>query len=178
MSLVEKRYAEALVDISFEQNAIEAYQEDLRLAADAYSNQADFRDFLLNPGIKADLKQSVLQKIFADKLRPEVLNFLMLLVEKGRISYLPDISKEFINLADEKRSILHMTILSPFPLDEVQINKLTGKFGALYNSSSVKADVKIDKDLIGGVRVIIGDKVIDGTAAGRLKALQEALVKR
>lgn len=175
MSLVEKRYAEALVSLSFEQNAIDLYQEDLGLAAKAYAEQADFRNFLLSPEIKTAIKQDTIRKIFADKLKQEVVNFLLLLVEKGRISYLPDIYKEFVDQADEKRNILHMIIVAPFPLDEVQIRKLTGKFGALYNSSSVKADIKLDKSLIGGVRIIIGDKVIDGTVAGQLKALRDVL---
>jgi F-type H+-transporting ATPase subunit delta len=175
MSLVEKRYAEALVKISFEQNAIDVYQEDLGLVAAEYSQLADFRAFLLSPEIKTDMKQNTLQQIFAGRLRPEVVNFLMLLVEKGRIRYLPEIYREFVDLADEKRSILHMTIVSPFPLDEVQIGKITGKYRALYNSSSVKANIKLDKSLIAGVKVIIGDKVIDGSAAGQLKALQDIL---
>ena len=176
MSLVEKRYAEALADLAFDHNLIDLYQENLSLVTVAYSEQPDFKDFLLSPEIKTILKQDTLQKIFSGELQQEVINFLMLLVQKGRISYLPAIYKEFVDLADEKRNILHMTIVTPFLLDEVQINKITGKFRALYNSSSVKADIKLDKSLIGGVKVIIGDKVIDGTTAGRLKALQAILV--
>ena len=68
-----------------------------------------------------------------------------------------------------------MAILSPFPLDTPQIDRITEKFRSLHGAASVKAEVKVDTSLIGGVKVVIGDKVTDGTAAGRLKALKELL---
>lgn len=177
MALVEKRYAEALVDLSVEQAAIEQYMGDLGSFAAAYREMPEFKAFLLNPEAEKPIKKDALRKIFGRSLRNEVLNFLMLLVDKDRIKHIPGIYDEFVKQADAKRNVLHIKIISASPLDSTQIERITGKYGAAYRSAAVKTDVEIDPGVIGGVKVIIGDKVIDGTVKGRLKALREELIK-
>jgi len=176
MSVIEKRYAEALIDIAILNNSMDLYVTDLHTAVSAYSDSPELQSILLNPGVAVENKLAALNNIFTGKLNPAILNFIKLLVEKGRIQYLPAILREFSDIADEKRNILHMTIISPFPLDELQIKRLTEKYRKLHGSASVKAEFRLDKSLLGGIKVVIGDKVIDGTTAGKLKALKDVLV--
>lgn len=178
MSVIEKRYAQALLDIAVQNGMIELYVSDLNAAVSAYSENPELQSYLLNPGVTADNKLAALNNIFAGKLNQEILNLLKLLVEKGRIKCLPAIFKEFADIADEKRNILHMTIISPFPLDELQVKRLTEKYRNLHGSASVKTEFRLDKSLLGGIKVVIGDKVIDGTTAGKLKALKDVLVEK
>jgi F-type H+-transporting ATPase subunit delta len=177
MPILEKRYAEALVDISVQNNDIDAYQKDLEAISDAFSNMPDFKSFLLNPETDVETKKSILQKIFKNNVKDEVLHLILLLIDKARIKFLPGIFEEFVRLADEKRSILNMRIISAVPLSQLQLDELNEKFRKLYNASSVKTSVETDASLIGGVKVIIGDKLIDGTVKGMLKNLQYALLK-
>jgi ATP synthase, F1 delta subunit len=178
MSVIEKRYAQALLDIVAQNGLIELYVSDFYTAVSAYSENPEFQSYLLNPSVTVENKLTALNNIFAGKLNQEILNLLKLLVEKGRIKYLPAIFKEFSDIADEKRNILHMTIISPFSLDELQVKRLTEKYRKLHGSASVKADLRLDKSLLGGIKVVIGDKVIDGTTAGKLKALKDVLVEK
>ena len=64
MSLVEKRYAEALLDIAIEQNAIDAFLQDLKAFADIYSGEPEFKAFLLNPKNETTIKKSCCKKSF------------------------------------------------------------------------------------------------------------------
>ncbi|KNY28511.1 F0F1 ATP synthase subunit delta [Pseudobacteroides cellulosolvens] len=175
MPLIDKRYAEALVEIADNANAIDEFQHELVEIIGIYKDQQDFRLFLNNPEVKIDTKKETLKSIFSKDLRPEILNFLLLLLDKDRIKHLPGINDEFIKLADIKRNTLNMTIISAAELDELQITKIKEKYGKLYSATSVKASVEIDQSLIGGVKVKIGDKVIDGSVKGRLESIKELL---
>ncbi|MCX7921025.1 MAG: F0F1 ATP synthase subunit delta [Clostridia bacterium] len=177
MPLVERRYAEALVGISEKEGKIEEYQQEFQSIVDIFNNQQDFRLFLLNPEIKTEVKKGFVEKIFKNSIRPEMTSFLMLLLDKGRIKLLPTILDEFTRLADKKKNTLSMTIISAVELDESQISKIKEKYREVYQARQVKADVEIDSSVIGGVKVKIGDKVIDGTVKGRLDSLRELLVK-
>lgn len=177
MPLVEKRYAEALVNISVERNMIEQHQKELGLAADLYKSNEDLRNFLLNPKTDVNARKDLLRSAFAGRMQDEVLGLLLLLLDKGRIKYLQGIYEEFVRLAEEKQNILSMDIMAAAPLEDRQIEGIREKFRKLYKASSVKASVIIDKSLVGGVRVRIGDKLMDGSIKGRLKELQEILLK-
>lgn len=175
MPLVEKRYAEALVDIAAQAAALDEYQQQLGTIAGLFGGQPEFRVFLLNPEVKSEDKKRAIKSIFSGKIENELFNFLMLLIDKGRIGYLKGISREFEKLADERKNVLNMTIISALPLDKDQIDQISEKYRKLYNAYSVKAVVETDKGLIGGVKVKIGDKVIDGSVKGRIEGLKELL---
>lgn len=177
MSLVEKRYAEALVKISAEKDMIRQHQQELALVADLYGRQDDLRNFLLNPRVGKDAKKDFLRGIFSGKLENEVLNLLLLLLDKGRIKHLQGINEEYARLADERLNVLDMNIRTAVPLDADQIKNISEKFRKLYSASTVKTAVIIDESLVGGVRITIGDKLLDGSIKGRLKELQEILLK-
>lgn len=177
MSLIEKRYAEALVDISVQKGMIDAYQEEFKDLVDLYNTHSDLKLLLINPQIKAEAKKELITKLYKNKMKTELLNFVLLLIDKGRIKFLPSILDEYIQLANKHKNILDMTIISAAPLEDTQINALKEKYKALYNSSAVKANIEVDSSLIGGVKVRIGDKVIDGTVKGRLDSLKQLIIE-
>ena len=175
MSLIERRYAEALIDISVENGAIDGYQQEFQNVVDVYNKEQELKFFLLNPRVNTDAKKDVLKKVFSDSVNSNVVNFLMLLLDKGRAKFLPGILEEFIRLADKKKNILNMTIISAAPLKDAQIDEIKEKYMKIYNASSVKVNVEVDESLIGGVKVKIGDRVVDGSIKGRLESLKELL---
>ncbi len=177
MPLVEKRYAEALIKISAEKDKIAQHQQELGMVADIYGSQPDFRDFLLNPKTDIEARRGLVRGAFKGRIEDEVLNFILLLLDKGRIKFLQGVYEEYVRLAEEKQNILSIDILSAAPLEGRQVDGIAEKFRRLYNASSVKASVVIDGSLVGGVRVRIGDKLMDGSIKGRLKELQEILLK-
>lgn len=176
MSLVDRRYAEALVEISIQKNKIQSYQEELKGIVSIYNSQLDLKLLFINPQVKTEVKKEIAEKLFGNQIDSDLLNFLKLLFDRGRIKFLPSIADEFNKLADKHKNVLSMTIIASAPLDEKQINSIKEKYRKLYNATSVNASNEIDTSLLGGVKVRIGDKVIDGTVKGRLEALRQVLV--
>lgn len=175
MPLVDKRYAEALIKVSVEKNAIDLYQNELEAVSIIFRNESELQAFLFNPKNSVDTKKAALSAIFGSKLQQELVNMLFLLLDKGRISRLSGIYQEFVKLADEKRNILNITIMTAIPINQKQIDSISEKFRKLYNSSSVKTDLIVDSTLVGGVKVAIGDKLYDGSIKGKLSRLQSIL---
>jgi len=175
MPLVERRYAGAFLDIALSKGDIDSFQSELDELTVFFNSQEEFRLFLLNPEVRTETKKAVVKKALSNSLKAETVNLIMLLLDKGRIGHLPGIYEEFVRLADKKKNILNMTIISASELDKTHIDKIKAKYAAHYNSSMVKAEVKVDRELIGGVRVVIGDRVIDDTLKGRLESLKEVL---
>ncbi len=177
MPLVEKRYAEALVSLSIQHSCIDDIQAQLGSIVYTFNTEPTFKSFLLNPEIKTDVKKDAVKNILSGKIRNEILNFLMLLLDKGRIRYLPGMLAEYTALADKMRNVLNMQIISAVPLDAIQSNRITEKYRQMYNASAVKVEAIVDTSVIGGVKVVLGDKVIDGTVKGRLKELERLLIE-
>lgn len=173
MPLIERRYAEALVGISSERETLEEYQNELHSIVDIYDNQFEFRLFLLNPEIRTDTKKKFLQETFEGRINDKLLNFLMLLLDKDRVKLLPGILDEFTRLVDRQRNILSIKIISAIPLEKAQVMDIEEKYKAMYGAGAVKSITQTDMELIGGVKVIIGDKVYDRTIKGRLASLKE-----
>lgn len=173
MSIVETRYAKALVDISMQKNQVDLFRENLKLVVKYIETYPDIVSMLNDITIESATKKGMLQKIFAQEVENDILSFLMLLVDKGRTKYIKAIQKEFNRIADEQNNILNITIASALPLQENEVNDIKLKFQKLYNASSVKAEVKFNKSLIGGVQVKVGDWLYDGTLKNSLEDLRK-----
>jgi F-type H+-transporting ATPase subunit delta len=175
MPLVDKRYAEALINVSVEKNAIDLYQNELTAVSDIFRNESGLQAFLLNPKNSVDTKKAAITAILGGRIQQELMNMLFLLLDKSRISRLSGISREYMRMADEKRNILNITIMTAIPIDYKQVDSISEKFRKLYNSSSVKAELEVDSTLVGGVKVAVGDKLYDGSVKGKLSRLQSIL---
>jgi F-type H+-transporting ATPase subunit delta len=93
------------------------------------------------------------------------------------MNIVPQIYQQFIRLALERANILEVKIISAVPLEDRQIEAIKEKFGKMFNASAVKEIITVDSSLIGGVKVIIGDKVFDGSIKGRIDSLKELVSK-
>lgn len=176
MPLVDKRYAEALVDAAQSKDTIDSVQEDLKVFAESYIMSGELRNFFHSPEIGKEEKKGALKTIFAGS-SDILLPFLLLLIDKGRLESLPGIYREYVEIADKRKKILHLDIRTAAALEDTQLTRLKEKYKKEYNSADVKATVTIDPGLLGGVVVKIGDRVIDASIKGRLQGLKEATVK-
>jgi F-type H+-transporting ATPase subunit delta len=177
MPLVENRYADALADIAVKSGNIELFKEQARLILSLYDTQEDLKTLLTSHEVDSTVKKNIIKSIFKDNTRNELVNFLLLLVDKGRVSHLPGIIKEFEKMANDRSNVLTMKIISASPLEDKQINRIKEKYRNIYNAVSVSADIKVDSSLLGGVKVVVDDKVFDGTVKGRLEELRKMIVK-
>ncbi len=175
MPLVEKRYAEALL-LHAGKNTYR-FKDELESFVNIYKQDKNLKPFLLDPTIKSNKKQQLLTNVFGTSFDPDLLRFLLLLIAKHRMMYIESIYTQYVKLAQEIANIIDMKIISADPLTEQQIDTIKNKFILKYRATSANADITVDKELIGGVKVVIGDKVYDGSIKGQIDSLKQMLIK-
>lgn len=176
MSLIARRYAASLIELADDKILYEQFYQELKLAADTIHQNETLDAFVHNYHIDPRKKKKAINSIFKGSIRQELINFINILIDKGRIEYLDSIIEQFRILADQKMNILNVTVVSALPINDLQLQKIKGKCKAKYNASEVKIHLQEDKSLLGGIKVIIGDTVLDGTVKSRLEELKESLL--
>jgi F-type H+-transporting ATPase subunit delta len=112
--------------------------------------------------------------ILAGRLSGEAENFVRVLAENGRLELLPHIRAQYEALRNEREGVVEAEIQTAFELEPAQLADLVARLEK-KTGRKVKASVRLDRSLIGGVRIVLGDKVIDGSARAQLAALETAL---
>ena len=110
----------------------------------------------------------------SDRLSGEARNFVQVLVANSRLDLMPMIRAQFESLKREKEGVLEAKIISALNMDDAQVKQLVAQLEAKFQRK-VTATVETDSTLIGGVKIVVGDKVIDGTVRGKLDAMAAAL---
>lgn len=176
MPMAAERYAKALLDLAIADGDVEKYQTELEAVSQTYEEEKNgLAAFLLSPRSDLSAKKTILQGLFQERVGGNILHFLLLLLEKGRIRSLPEICRAYVRMADEYRNIINLTVFTAFPLDKTQLDGIGKTFQFLYHSSSVKIAVKTDASLIGGIKVTVDGNVFDGTVKGKLFRMQSAI---
>lgn len=175
MSLAYSRYAEAIIDLAAEKNNLDGYLAELT-SVNAICSDKTLNMLLINPEVSKSERKNILSGILKGKVQQEVLNFVLLLIDKERIGSLPGILRESVRLANERRKIMEIIIYTAFPISQDQIDTICEKFKKMYDATDIKVDVRVDPSLIGGVKVVIGDKVYDGSVRKKLAGLRKNMV--
>ena len=167
-----KRYAAALLKVTDAEGSTEETESLLLALKDAYTSQKDFRAVLSQPRVPRAMKKRLLVKIFEGKAKKSFTDFLQFLVDKNRQDIIPEIADMFDRLADASKGVVKITVKSWRPLSDAhraglqsKLEKLTGK--------KIAIDAKVDPAVKGGMLVMYGDNVIDGTVDHRLKEIGE-----
>ena len=160
-SQVGRRYSKAIFEIAEEKNQVKEIYEMLNSAMVLYRTDKEFKNFILNPLIDNEQKKSVLNEIFG-KDNSENLNILLYILDKGRMNCIKYIVAEYLKIYYKKNRILDVRATFTKELTDEQkkklINKLSQKTG-----KEINLEIKIDKDILGGGIIKIGDKIIDGS---------------
>lgn len=173
---VAGRYSTALYDLASEAKAVDQVEEDLRAVVGAIETEGTFRQILYHPQIAAADKKELLDSIFKDKILPLTGNFVALLVDRRRETFIKDILDEFIVLANRDRNVVEARVSSAIELtndEQSSIEQLLAKITGM----KVLTSYAVEPSLMGGVLVHIGDKVIDGSIKARLATMSDNLKK-
>ena len=173
--IIAKRYAEALFQLAQDRNNLESVSESfIQLMERIYDQEGVFK-VLSYPVVDLEEKMAMADELTKD-LSVEVRNFIKVAIDSKRIKYLEEIYEYFKKLvrAKENRTLCEVTTTAP--LDEDEITQL---HQALHNVAKGEVEIKsyIDKSIIGGIIVQIGDKVYDYSLKGQLNNIREQLQK-
>jgi len=172
--VVAKRYAKALHASAEESGSVEQTGEQLRAVLDVYNQEPDLRVIMSHPGIAADAKLDLIKRAFGDGLSELVISTLKLLIERGRFSVLPALYQAYTAIADERSGRARAIVYSAYELSEADNQAIAAQFGKLTGKTITVENV-VDKSLIGGIRVRIGDRLYEGSVAGKLEQLRKQL---
>ncbi len=170
---VARPYAEAVFKLASDGNALAAWSDALA-NIDGVVADASVQRCITDPNIGAQQLEGLVLGVVGDKLPGEARNFVQVLVQNGRLDLMPLIRAHFEALKREKEGVLEARIISALPIDDAQVKQLVAHLEAKYQRK-VTAQVETDASLIGGVKIVVGDKVIDATVRGKLDAMAAAL---
>ena len=171
---LDKRYALALYELAEEQSKVEDFIEDLQEISSIIDESEDFKKILDNPKIGKKEKKKIFEDMFAGKTYDEIISFIGLLIDKGRISELDSMIEQFHLIYLERHSMLEGYVKSVIPLTDEEYDKLLGKLEKKYNKKVILKR-EIDKDILGGLYVKIGNEIMDGSLAGKYKAIRSVM---
>lgn len=166
---VGKRYAEAIFSVGESNNNLKEIYDALNNLMEMYIKDKEFKNLINHPLISLEEKRDFLGKIYKDETE-EVKNIIFYLLEKGRISDIREIVAEYLKIFYAKNQILDVEATFAMELTEAQKAKLIEN---LEKSTKKKINIKVnvDKSIIGGGILKIGDKIIDGTIKTQLSTL-------
>lgn len=172
--LVSKRYALALFEAGLDLNKTQIFNEELGVLKEILNNEKEFIKILNHPKISKKEKHLLIDELFKGKISDEIINFLYILIDKRRESYIFDIMENYKELFNEKENILRVVATTAVPMKEESkiklVDVLTKKLGKKIELSN-----KVDNSIIGGVLLNIDNKQIDGTVKGQLEAIGKVI---
>ena len=172
-STVARPYAEAAFKLAEQAGALGPWSE--MLAALALVAQDDrVRRAVADPNLSDAQVAGLFIAILAGKLSGEGENFVRVLAQNKRLELLAEIRQQFEALKNESEGVVEAEVQSAFELSDAQLKDLVQRLEK-KTGRKVQARVSVDRGLIGGVRIVLGDKVIDGSARAQLGALEAAL---
>ena len=172
-STIARPYAEAAFRLADAQGKLADWSMALANLS-AVAADARVRAAIGDPSLSAAKVAGLFIAILAGKLSGDAENFVRVLAENGRLDVVTEIRGHFEALKNGREGTVEAEVYTAFEMAPAQVADLVAR---LEKSSGrkVKARVSVDKSLIGGVKVVIGDKVIDGSARAQLSALEKAL---
>jgi F-type H+-transporting ATPase subunit delta len=165
-------YAEAAFQLARANSALGPWQQALDRMA-AVAADAQMVECITNPR----LQTSQVSQLFLDvagSLSAEQQNFVRLLVDNERLQVLPEIRDLYVELKNGQEGVQEADIASAFPLDDATLKNLVAELETRFKCK-IQATVSLDPELIGGVRIAVGDQVIDASVRGKLAAMATAL---
>lgn len=173
--LIAQRYARTLINLAVKKNLVDTIAADLTTLVQLYDDHKRLAWFLRHPRLASRAKYQLLEKMMKGRVQDLTLRFMELVLKKGRIEHLSAIRDNYNLQRDDLMGLQRVRVRTAFPLPDnsrsalqKQLNRLTGKETIL--------SIELDRSLLGGVSVQIGDTVFEGSVRGRLNNLRNYLL--
>ena len=176
-SETSERYSRALFEVCKESNELDKVQNDVKNFLLILSSSSEIENFIKNPTQNFEHNSSVVN-ILSDNLKfsKNLKNFLLLLIEKRRIFFVNKIIESFLRLISQKRGEIKASLISSKELSQTELNDISTDLSKSMGST-LKFDYKVDKELIGGLKLQLGSIMIDTSIRNKLKKYEQAMLE-
>ena len=175
--LAAEVYGEALFDLAVESGSIDTLAEQIKTAELAFSENPEFLELLTHPKITKEEKLSVVEAVFKGRVDDAVTGLLTVIVEKGRCAEIPAVFANFLEKVREYRKIGVASVASATELSAEQKKRIEEKLLSQTKYESFEMQYTVDKTLIGGMVIRIGDRVVDASIKSKIERMAASLAK-
>ena len=174
--LVSKTYAQALFELAVEEGKTTDFLEEAVALLEVLRSNAEFGQFMNHPKIQKEDKLEVVKNVFREKLSREMLGFLVTIVEKDRYSEIEAILQDFIASIKEYNNIGTAYVTTAIAINDQEKQDIESRLLATTRYKTIECIYDVDKSLIGGMVIKMGDRVVDSSIRTKLDKLQRELL--
>lgn len=168
-----RRYAEAAFDVARKDGDTAGWLDDLRIATEAVT-EPSAGAFFKDPNASTTEKIQTIRQL-VPSVRPRVVNLLMLLVTRHRLGLMPGIRQEFERLEHEAQGVTEANITVARPMSDDEAREIGEQLGRATGGRTVNLHIHVDRSVLGGIIIRIGDQLIDSSVRGRLERLRQEI---
>lgn len=172
--LVTKRYAAALFDIAKEKEAIDDFEKEATLVCQILEKETDLLKLLEHPQMLMEDKIKVMESAFDGKIYDELMGLIALIIKKNRQMFLVEILQQFLGLVKEAKGQVKAIVTSAIPLTNQQLAQIKTNLEK-STKKTIELESKVDANIIGGLMIHVGDRVVDGSIQGKINGLKTQL---
>lgn len=175
--LAASTYSNALFELALEKNVLNDYANEVNVLKEAFTENEDLIKLLNHPKVTREEKVNVVETIFKGRLSDDITGFLVVIVEKGRIGELFAIFEDFFAKVKEYKKIGVAYVTSAIALNDTQKAQVETKLLATTDYVTFEMHYEVSKDLIGGMVIRIGDRIVDNSIKTSLSLMSQKLSK-
>jgi F-type H+-transporting ATPase subunit delta len=175
LATIARPYAEATFALAKQRGELVKWSEMLSLIVNVYA-APQFQTAIAGPTVTSSDVENLILAICGERIDGQARNLVQLLVRNGRLSALAEMQKLYEQLKSEDEGVVEANIESAYPLQDQQLEQIVNLLVKRYNKK-ISPTVGVDPELIGGIKVQVGDKVWDASVRGRLQQMAAALTK-
>ena len=174
MTEISKEYASALFMLACEKEQKSEYKGALMTLKEAFLKETQYLSFLSSPSIPLSERKEAIKGAFLDRVPEDVLSYLLLMCDKGRMDCFLDSVDEFCALFDASEKQINAKVTSAVELSNEEKEKLLVKLQKM-SKTNVNMEYVLDPDILGGVIVEMDGKVLDGSLKSRLRDIKDVM---
>lgn len=175
--LAAKVYGDALFEEAVEKKKVDLLFEEVQQIKVVFSENEELMQFLTHPKIVKEEKISVVEKVFLGRISDDLIGFLTIIVDKGRQKEILPILDYFIGQVKEYKKIGIVYVTSAIELSETQKARIYEKLQQTTEFKELEMHYSVEKELIGGLVIRIGDRVVDSSVRTKLEEMKRELMK-
>lgn len=175
--LVSKVYGDALFSLAVEEDNLDTLWDEVKVLSSVLEQDGEFIGILAHPEMTQEKSIALIKEAFEGKFSERMMGFLQVLVKKGRFGEILSILNHFDERAKEYKKIGVVYVTTPVELDATQKEKIESRLHETSGYESFEMNYVIDKALLGGIRIRIGNRVIDNTIQTKLEEMTRSLCK-